>query len=543
MKIIILIIYPLSLFANNNFFNFETLNYPFIIYFLFISLFSFLLLPLFVNKKYLFSKILQYSNEKDLIKSLSFNKNNNKKNKRKLENDFLFKKKSTSEIANLEDKMKFKYNFKLYRYFFVLKSSDDINCLELNIESYKYYSKLYLKKNSLKNIDCLYYYKVKKSANIIGYFRLLFLLTKLPFLFKFLMYSLTLLPLFLTIAYIVNVNYFIKILSLLGIIPNKIELDFSIFLNFIFSDILIFFFTVLLSNLGIFFSAILIVVFLFWLFNLICLLFISKIKIPTPLLVSTTVGILFGNLLIYYISFFILFKILIDSLFVIYKIEYPSNENINIYDYNFYYKDYFDFSSYLSKIKVKNKYYFTVGNDSTFIYFYDVLENKNKLLLKEIKSLSKDNCNEITSNVRLSFAKFKEDIKSLEKKRLKVPQKIEKKVKLENRFINAKINTILINNNLLNVKLVKKYLIKDLLLYDEIPVNLEKDLFVDEIINKCEIIVNLKDEKVNYENFESMNNQELIKWIDKLEHFQKEKIKKVKLRIENEIEEDKKNTK
>uniref|UniRef100_UPI003A9190E9 hypothetical protein n=1 Tax=Halarcobacter sp. TaxID=2321133 RepID=UPI003A9190E9 len=198
-----------------------------------------------------------------------------------------------------------------------------------------------------------------------------------------------------------------------------------------------------------------------------------------------------------------------------------NNENIKIDDINISIGDYIKFKEEYRILEKKNRNVLMVAYDSRFIFYYDVEKNKNILLSKEIELMNKkeelNNCSEITNNLI--------------------------HLKNDKNFQSYKLDAILINNKILNSSFLKRLPIEELSSYKQKSVNLARDLKVNEIINKCEIIVNLKDEKVNYENFESMNNQELIKWIDKLEHFQKEKIKEVKLRIENEIEEDKKNTK
>ncbi|WP_321314864.1 hypothetical protein [Halarcobacter sp.] len=189
-------------------------------------------------------------------------------------------------------------------------------------------------------------------------------------------------------------------------------------------------------------------------------------------------------------------------------------------DINISIGDYLKFKEEYRILEKDNKYKLMVGYDNKFIFYYNIEENKNIFLSKELELVKNKkelkNCKEIIDN--LNF------------------------VKSDEKFDSYKLDTILINNQILNGSFLKRLPIKDLSKYTQRSVNLTKDLKVNEIINKCEIMVNLKDENINYENFEKMNNKELIKWIDNLKYSQKEKIKKIKSGTELKIKENKKNT-
>jgi hypothetical protein len=217
-------------------------------------------------------------------------------------------------------------------------------------------------------------------------------------------------------------------------------------------------------------------------------------------------------------AFFI--SMIYQPILTLYKIEFPNYRNIKMNDINISIGDYLKFKEEYRILEKDNKYKLMVSYDNKFILYYDIEENKNIFLSKELELVKNKkelkNCKEIIDN--LNF------------------------VKEDEKFDSYKLDTILINNQILNGSFLKRLPIKDLSKYTQRSVNLTKDLKVNEIINKCEIMVNLKDENINYENFEKMSNKELIKWIDNLKYSQKEKINEVKSRIELEIKENKKNT-
>ena len=59
----------------------------------------------------------------------------------------------------------------------------------------------------------------------------------------------------------------------------------------------------------------------------------------------------------------------------------------------------------------------------------------------------------------------------------------------------------MINNKVLNIKNIKKRLIKNFNLLEEKSMITLNDLYVNEIINKCEILIRLENQNIDYENF------------------------------------------
>lgn len=334
---------------------------------------------------------------------------------------------------------------------------------------------------------------------------------------KYFFYSIKELIIFVSIfsllSYSVLNSYIYEMIQISGIPLSLVEVNLSILVQKIFTDIFLSFSLLLIFN-GILVGLIVGIFIIF-----IISYYIKKYDF---FFLSLEIFTFLNTILLFFIVFiplviFFFYKPILS----LYKIQVPKNESIKIDDINISIGDYIKFKEEYRILEKNNRNILMVAYDNHFIFYYDVEENKNILLSKEIELVHKkeefNNCSEIINNLI--------------------------HLKRDKDFQSYKLDAILINNKILNSSFLKRLPLEELSLHTQKSVNLTRDLKVNEIINKCEIIVNLKDEKVNYESFESMNNQELIKWIDKLEYLQKEKIKEVRSRIENEIEEDKKNTK
>lgn len=526
---LLFIIFNCLLFSNE-FLNPEILDYTNILYMFLIIIFCLIIFPLFIKKEVLFNKIIQYKSDDNSIKFIKINnrvdKNKLKKLKKKIKNEFKFKTEQKTEIKKLDAKLEYKNKFYYYDYYFISKSLNNINCEKIDKRYFIDYFHKYLKLNSLDNEEVIYFYKIKKfnilknkneisiNSNILIYLRILNFLTKIPFLSKIILLLLTLIPILLTIFYIVYKTYFIKILSLIGIIPNEIKIDFSNFLTYIFSEIFILIVPSFTALLGVIPLLSLVFIGLFVLYNSICnIIRRHDIKISSDTLYIYTIFALGINIILYFLSILFLIKLLLIPLITIYKIEYPENKNINLYNNGLFYADYLNFTSKISNIEIDNKYYYSVGYDNVYLYYYDIVENKNKLLSNEIKSSTKNECKQILLNVNLAYNEYINEKKRLKFKKLKK----EEVLKINNKIKRAKLNSLLINNNILNTSLIKKRLIKNINIHKELSFSFGKELNIDEIINKCNIIVTLKNIKnINYKDFEKFNDNELIFWIDNL---------------------------
>lgn len=333
---------------------------------------------------------------------------------------------------------------------------------------------------------------------------------------EYFFYSIKQLIIFISIfsllSYSVISSYIYEMIKLSGIPLSFIDVNISILLQKIFTDILLAF-SLLLINAA---SIVVVIIALIFLVLFVFYFLEKKYNIYFSILgilsISNTLFLLFP-------IGFLSFNIIYQPILTLYKIEFPNNRNIKMNDINISIGDYLKFKEEYRILEKDNKYKLMVGYDNKFILYYDIEENKNIFLSKELELVKNKkelkNCKEIIDN--LNF------------------------VKEDEKFDSYKLDTILINNQILNGSFLKRLQIKDLSKYTQRSVNLTKDLKVNEIINKCEIMVNLKDENVNYKNFEKMSSKELIKWIDNLKYSQKEKINEVKSRIELEIKENKKN--
>lgn len=529
----------------NDFLNLEVLNYPNILYVFFFTIILLILLPFFVNKEIIFNKIINYCNFNKNIFYYSINNITNKEDFKKFKKiiflEFDFNHSSSSEIGKLKEKISFKNKLSNHNYYLISKTENEIKCQKLDKNNFK--NELLF--DSFVNNQLLFFFKIQKNdekkyytnvnENLIFYFRILSFLSVNSFFKKITKLGLLFIPMLITIFFIIYFNYFTKIIELLGVVPINIDIDFYQFLMLIFSDIFIFSFSVLIS----FYALLIPIIILLCIFFVYIILLIYKYLInisyvvPYDSLYKFIVIGLISNVIIYCVFVFLFLIMLLKPLQSIYKIEYPGNKYINIYHTGFYYGDYQNFTSKFSKIKIKNKYVYSVGNDNVFYYYYDLEENKNKFLFTSLNNKNNlEDCNQILFNVNLANGQYIKDKKNL----------LNKIKNIDYKFSNAKLKSILLNNKIINTRLIKKVFIKDMNNFQEKQIDFFKDMYVNEIINKCEIMVNLKDENINYENFEKMSNKELIKWIDKLKYSQKDKINEVKSRIELEIKENKKNT-
>ncbi|WP_404320185.1 hypothetical protein [Malaciobacter canalis] len=328
---------------------------------------------------------------------------------------------------------------------------------------------------------------------------------------KFYFYSIKQLLAFISVfsllSYSVINSYIYEMIKLSGIPLSLIDLNISILFQKIFTELFLIF-----SQFLIYACITVPLIFIIHLLS-----FWKKYNNFFPYL--GILSILNTSLLLLPIGTFFIVMIY-QPILTLYKIEIPNYRNIKMNDINISIGDYLKFKEGYRILEKDNKYKLMVGYDNKFILYYNIEENKNIFLSKELELVKNKkelkNCKEIIDN--LNF------------------------VKSDEKFDSYKLDTILINNQILNGSFLKRIPIKDLSKYTQRSVNLTKDLKVNEIINKCEIMANLKDENINYENFEKMSNKELIKWIDNLKYSQKDKINEVKSRIELEIKENKKNT-
>lgn len=333
---------------------------------------------------------------------------------------------------------------------------------------------------------------------------------------KFYFYSIKQLIVFISVfslfSYSVINSYIYEMIKLSGIPLSLIDVNVSILFQKIFTDLFLIF-----SQFLIYAGTTVSLIITIHLLSLFLHFVIKKYNNFFSILVELSISNTF-LLLLPIGAFFI--SMIYQPILTLYKIEFPNYRNIKMNDINISIGDYLKFKEEYRILEKDNKYKLMVGYDNKFILYYNIEENKNIFLSNELELVKNKkelkNCKEIIDN--LNF------------------------VKEDEKFDSYKLDTILINNQILNGSFLKRLPIKDLLKYTQRSVNLTKDLKVNEIINKCEIMVNLKDENINYKNFEKMSNKELIKWIDNLKYSQKEKINEVKSRIELEIKENKKNT-
>ena len=538
----------------NEFLNPEVLNYSNIIYIFFITIILLIISPFFINKELIFNKIIKYKDFNRTISHYKINNTSNKKElnefKKKIINEFTFNSKSNSAIGKLKEELSFKNKFLDYEYYLLSKIENKIKCQKVNENDFK--SELLF--DTFRENEFLFFFKIKKSIktknkkysinvneDLLFYFRILNLFSINPLFKKVITLGLFSISIFITVFFIIYSNYFIKIIMLLGVIPINININFYEFLIYIFSDIFIFSFGVIISILG----ALVPILYLLYIFIVYILLSIVNLininfTIPYGSLYKHIVFALIINILIYGIFIFLFLILLLEPLKSIYKIKYPNNNKIDLYNTNFYYGDYQYFTSKFSKIRVENKYVYSVGNDNIFFYYYDLEENKNNFLFESLNNKNElKDCKQILLNVNLSNIEYTKEKEQLDSKNLTIIEKNDLIAKLDSKMSGAKIKSILLNNKIININLIKKTLIKDIENYKEKQINFYKDIYVNEIINKCEILVELKNEKgINYLGYEKFNNLELLNWINSLRSEEKDKIRKVYNRIEEQMFDD-----
>lgn len=357
--------------------------------------------------------------------------------------------------------------------------------------------------HSLKDVEHIaYFFCLPKNKFYVNY-TFYFLISS--FISKLFPYNLKSLTIFITIfsilIYAIWSSYIYNLIVLLGIPLSFVNYDMSVFFHKLFTDILLSF-----SPLFIFNGSIVMFVFLILLVLFISMYFFKYYKSFFKYLDFLKV---MNLLVLLYVLMSLSSFLIYRPILTMYKIQVPKNNSIKISDISLIFGDYLKFTENYRILEIKNKRLLMISENKSFIYYYNIEENKNILLDNEIKLIKKKNeltnCNEIINNLN-------QDKKA------------------------NKLNIILLNNSIINTRLLKRLPFREFSNYNEIEVEFEKDFKVDEIINKCEILSLVKNEtNIDFFGFSKFNNLELIKWIGKNKFEKKDEILKIKDRIEKNL--------
>ena len=375
---------------------------------------------------------------------------------------------------------------------------------------------------------------IKLKENFYFYFATQFSKFNIKTISFFTIILFSMIPILISIIYLVWAGYYLKVVQLFGVLPTNTEIDMSQFLNYVFLDMSLYSIPILFIFVAMFVFPIICYVVLFY-FGRFCIYIINLLfkndlkkvfftcfshvyKLPIFLLV--------GNLFSYLIIVVITFIFLIQLIISIYKIEYPHNENISVNESVLYFADYYNFTKKFSKVRIDGEYKYSVGKDNIFLYYYNLDKDKNDFFLNEIRSVmvsnkkeSLKNCKEIYMNYKIAKNEIEFSNKNKEKELNKI-----------------KFLSVLLNNKILNIDNIRKKLINNIKHFEEINSITLDDLYIDETINKCEILVTLeKEEDIDYYNFEKLNNFQLLNWIDNLKSEKKNKVKNIYYRIEDKM--------
>ncbi len=473
-KILLFVLFPISIYANKDI-DFSIFNYPWIVsYFLFSVFFTTFFIFILKKSSSVRSIIIFLENNyKFNILALS---TNSSKHKITLFKRFI----ATSLNYSIDKKLsKKQINFRFYlisKYENNLFFCEHIRKKDLEND---YFCKLNL---IIKRSNEVYLLKVPINLLIKNLYLLFMTVTSKININNILLFLLSFLTILLSTIYLIWSSYYIKIVQLLGIIPNSMDLEMYPFLTYLFTDI---FFLAILPILvsflfiSVFFNLILMVVYFVGRFIL-----KKKEDIFYDTLYSYSIKSFFINSFTYFFPILLIVWFLFNILISYYKISYPNNPSINLANTKLYMYDYLKYSQKLKIVKLNTVDTLIVGSDENFFQYIDINKNKNDFFSKETKSLK--NCNYIINNINYSK---EEAIKN-------------------NELLSLKFKSVLLNNNIINTNSIKNYKISSLLKYEERTVDFKKDFYINEIVSKCGILVvlNLKNKKELLKKVELLNN-------------------------------------